>query len=89
MNLNELEYSKGLFGRKSKKSSINSVDTYRFFPWHEFIHLDFEKYIGKHQMIIKYPYSTNYLYNSRLAFTNVELIQFFKELKMLITQKLS
>ena len=88
MNLNKIEYTKGLFSKKSKKSTINNLDTYRFFPWHEFIHLNFEKYIGKHHLIVNYPYSADFVYDSRLAFTNVELIQFFNELKMVITQNL-
>lgn len=76
-------------GKKSKKVSYNAYDKYRFFPWYEFINLNFEKYVDDVQLVINDPYNNSYIYNSKVYFSNVELIQFFNELKALISARLN
>lgn len=70
---------------KKNKIAYTAYDNYRFFPWYEFINLSFSKYIDGNQLMIRDPYNNSYIYNSKVHFSNVELIQFFKELKALIS----
>lgn len=71
--------------KRSSKVAFNAYDQYRFFPWSEFINLAFEKYVDDVQLKIRDPYNNQYIYNSQVYFSNVELIQFFNELKVLIS----
>ncbi|MCB0632509.1 MAG: hypothetical protein R2824_02240 [Saprospiraceae bacterium] len=74
---------------KSKKISYDAYDKYRFFPWYEFINLTFTKYVDDNQLMIEDPYNNSYIYNSKVHFSNVELIQFFNELKALISARVN
>lgn len=70
-----------------KSGEFEETDTYKFFPWYEFINLSFAKHRGTHELMITDPYNNSYLYNSKVYFTNVELIQFFTELKDIISER--
>ena len=74
---------------KNKKPLDNSDDNYRFFPWFEFINLSFTKHLDERQLLIYDPYNNIYIYNSKVYFSNVELIQFFNELKALIAARVN
>lgn len=74
---------------KKKETSYTTYDSYRFFPWYEFINLSFAKHIDANQLMIRDPYDVSYIYNSKIRFSNVELIQFFNELKALITDRVT
>ncbi len=74
---------------KGKKVSYNPYDRYKFFPWYEFINLSFTKYVDENQLLIRDPYNNSYIYNSKVHFSNVELIQFFNELKALISARVN
>lgn len=76
-------------GKKSKKVTYDAYDKFRFFPWYEFINLSFTKYVDENQLMIEDPYSNSYIYNSKVHFSNVELIQFFNELKALISARVN
>ena len=71
-------------GRKGKKTTYSAYDEFRFFPWYEFINLQFNRYVDENQLQITDPYENSYIYNSKVHFSNVELIRFFSELKSLI-----
>ncbi len=75
--------------KRGKKGAFSAYDSYRFFPWHEFINLSFAKYIDENQLSISDPYNNRYIYNSKVHFSNVELIQFFNELKAMISAQLN
>lgn len=68
------------------KEEFNTLDSYKFFPWYEFINLSFSKFENDRNILITDPYNNMYLYDSKVYFTNVELIQFFSELKALISE---
>lgn len=69
-----------------KGAEVEEPDTYRFFPWYEFINLTFAKFDASRQLLISDPYNNQYLYDSsKVYFSNVELIQFFGELKAIIS----
>lgn len=69
-----------------KKVPYSVYDEFRFFPWFEFINLNFQKYVDSKQVLLNDPYNNNYIFTSRSTFSNVELIQFLNELKALITR---
>ena len=75
--------------KKTKTVSYSAYDRYQFFPWFEFINLSFEKYAGDKQLKIRDPYNNSFIYNSKVHFSNVELIQFFNELKSVITAQVN
>lgn len=89
LNLKTEDLSKTKNSSKGKKASYNPYDSYRFFPWYEFINLSFEKYVDASQLLIEDPYNNSYIYNSKVHFSNVELIQFFNELKDLISDQVN
>jgi hypothetical protein len=89
LNLKTEDMDKTRTSVKGKKASYNAYDTYRFFPWSEFINLSFEKYVDENQLLIKDPYNNSYIYNSKVHFSNVELIQFFNELKDMISDQVN
>lgn len=70
--------------RKNKPIVYEAYDEYTFFPWTEFINLSFSKYADETQVQVENTYQQSYIYNSKIDFTNVELIHFFNELKALI-----
>lgn len=72
---------------KKKGEDFNELIEYKFFPWYEFINLNFNKFENEHNLLIEDPYNNIYLYDSKVYFTNVELIQFFSELKALISER--
>ncbi|PHN01241.1 hypothetical protein CRP01_38190 [Flavilitoribacter nigricans DSM 23189 = NBRC 102662] len=72
---------------KKKEDEFAADHAYKFFPWYEFINLNFDKYEDDQKLIISDPNNNNYLYDSRVYFSNVELIQFFSELKDLISDR--
>jgi|GEM_PF-1494011 len=71
--------------KKNKKVAYDAYDHYKFFPWYEFINLSFSKYVDENQLLIEDAYNNSYIFNSRVHFSNVELIQFFGELQALIS----
>lgn len=75
--------------KKDKKEGEDLSDSYKFFPWNEFFNLTFQKHDGEKQLQIKDAYNNSYLYYSKTHFSNVELIQFFNELKSLIAADLN
>ena len=86
----KVQQVEGLKGKKRSKSvSYSAYDSYQFFPWFEFINLSFEKYAGDKQLMIRDPYNNSFIYNSKIHFSNVELIQFFNELKSVITAEVN
>lgn len=85
INLKTEATSKTKTGKKEKQAPFDPYDNYTFFPWYEFINLNFSKYVDENQLLIKDPYNHTYIYNSKVYFSNVELIQFFNELKAMIT----
>lgn len=87
INLKTETPAKGILGKKKKKATLDPNDAYYFFPWYEFVNLHFEKHVDEHQLLIKDPFNHTYVYDSKVHFSNVELIQFFNELKKLITTK--
>lgn len=89
LNLKTEDLEKTRTTARGKKASYNPYDTYRFFPWYEFINLSFEKYMDESQLLIKDPYNNSYIYNSKVHFSNVELIQFFNELKDMISDQVN
>lgn len=89
LNLKTEDGDKTRTTSKGKKASYNAYDTYRFFPWYEFINLSFEKYMDESQLLIQDPYNNSYIYNSKVHFSNVELIQFFNELKDMISDQVN
>lgn len=84
-----LNLKKHADGKMFKKNDpeFNASIVYKFFPWYEFINLNFAKYQDEHNLLITDPYNNNYLYDSKVYFSNVELIQFFSELKALISDR--
>ncbi|WP_143473233.1 hypothetical protein [Flavilitoribacter nigricans] len=89
LNLKTEDMDKTKVSTKGKKASYNAYDSYRFFPWYEFINLSFEKYVDESQLRITDPYNNSYIYNSKVHFSNVELIQFFNELKDMISDQVN
>lgn len=89
LNLKTEDPAKTRESAKGKKASFNAYDSYRFFPWYEFINLSFQKYVDESQLLIEDPYNNDYIYNSKVHFSNVELIQFFNELKDLISDQVN
>ena len=80
--------SKVKFWKKKNAPVYSSSDSYFFFPWYDFINLSFSKNAGDKQFTVKDPYGNTYMYDSKVHFTNVELIQFFNELKSLISTEI-
>ena len=60
----------------------------KFFYWPSFVNLSFIKHRGDKEIIIKDPYGTRYIFQIQENFSNVELIQFFKELQYTISKEL-
>ncbi len=91
LNLKVQQNNVGLKTKRKGKNVVafSAYDNYRFFPWHEFINLSFSKYAGEKQLLIRDPYNNSYIYNSQIHFSNVELIQFFNELKALISTQVN
>lgn len=85
LNLKNEMQIKAASGKKGKKGNTSMTDQYIFFPWAEFMNLTFTKYADDHQLMIKDPFNRRYLYKSKVYFSNVELIQFFNELKAMIS----
>ncbi len=82
-----LKPSKNNRKKKTKKTVYDAYDHYKFFPWYEFINLSFTKYMDENRLLIEDAYNNSYIFNSRVHFSNVELIQFFNELKALISEQ--
>ena len=70
---------------KKKEEETAPSYEYHFFPWNKFINLSFSKLEDSTQLRTTDPYGNIYTYDSKIDFSNVELIQFFNELKALIT----
>lgn len=80
LNLRKLEPEKKGF-MKYEEATI-SVMKNEFFYWPAFINLSFEKFgVSDEDILIQDPYGSHYIYKSKNFFSNVELIQFFKELQ--------
>ncbi len=75
----------GSFKRNGGWIKYSKGHTYKFFRWAKFINLEFEKYYDHKQIKIKGPYGNNYLFDGNPNFSNVELIQFLKELNYIIS----
>ena len=85
LKMQEQSKEKNKLKKNNKNLAFDPYDYYRFFPWYEFFNLSFTKYVDENQLLIKDPYNKSYIYNSKIHFTNVELIQFFNELKVMIS----
>ncbi|PHN06911.1 hypothetical protein [Flavilitoribacter nigricans] len=86
----EVEEVAGAKGRKKERGrAYEAYDEFRFFPWYEFINLSFSKYLDDKRLMIEDPYNNSYVFNSDVYFSNVELIQFFNELRALISSQLN
>ncbi len=71
------------------KSTPEPEKEYYFFPWSAFINLNFDAMGDSSiQIAVEDPYGNEYVYGSKVYFSNVELIQFFNELKTLISDRL-
>ena len=82
INLKKEEYD-------SRKETIyQPFDSYEFFTWANLINMDFSKYLDSKRILIKDPYSKTYIHYSKAYFSNVELVQFLKELRYVISLNL-
>ena len=75
----------GTFKKNGGWTKYSKAPTYKFFPWAKFINLEFAKYYNDRQLKIIAPYNNNYIYNGNPNFSNVEMIQFLKELNYLVS----
>ena len=79
INLKEQDYS-------TKKEVIyQPFDSYKFFTWAHFINLDFNKYLDDKRILMNDPYNDSFLHYSKAYFSNVELVQFLKELRFVVS----
>lgn len=69
----------------NKKIAYEAMDSYIFFDWFEYTNLSFQKYIDDKKLKVNDPFGRSYIFNSNIVLTNVELIQFFNELKSVIS----
>ncbi len=63
-------------------------DSYQFFPWQDFLNLEFNKYLDNIRVFVNDPYDKTYIHYSKTHFSNVELVQFLKELKHVVGMKM-
>ena len=75
----------GTFKKNGGWTKYSKDHNYMFFPWAKFINLEFDKYYNDRQLKIVAPYSDNYIYEGNPNFSNVEMIQFLKELNHLVS----
>ncbi len=61
---------------------------YQYFDWSEFVNLRFQRQGSNAQVKIRSPYGEETIYNGNRFFSNVEMIQFFNELRSVILQHL-
>lgn len=80
-----LNLKNGYFRKNGKWVEGGAGYRYQFFEWTRFVNLDFEKYIRSKEVKIKVPYNQTYLYPGNQSFSNVETIQFLKELQYTIS----
>lgn len=74
------EFKKGGGWTKYSKDYI-----FKFFKWEKFINLEFSKFYDDKQFKIMGPYNNYYLHDGNEFFSNVEMIQFLKELNYTIS----
>ena len=71
-----------------KEIVYKPYDSYEFFSWQEFLNLNFNKYIDNIRILVNDPYSKSFIHYSKTNFTNVELVQFLKELRFLVSKQM-
>ena len=67
-----------------RKSKARKKTIHLFFPWKDFVNLKPETYQDERQLKLTTPQKETFVFNGTAFYSNVELIQFLKELRSLV-----